>query len=295
MYFKICTLLRYADFSLNYFNGVFSMKKLIAVLLSLLLVLSLSGCTAFFKEKKGEKEDETDTSLNSSYDNSSKQDKTDNSSSSNQNKAKAVDASIQENLNLFLSNFSEQNFCGYNTNHFNVSSSNKMELIKFAMLFHEFNGYEMKGFALGDEYYFSVPFNMINLHLDRFFGVTLSDSQITRAVENDYFYKAHDNMVGYPAAAGATLTRMSVGETITDLGNGTFRVSFSVYQATVAAFDDDIITVGGIIHDKSVYTYNAEQVRKSPHFDYERSGWAIVRPHVYKGENTYQLIEYHLD
>ena len=212
-------------------------------------------------------------------------------------------------LNIFLSNFSEQNFHTIikwdevsNTvrylpgEFFDASAADPMDLAYFTWLYAKINANAAQMVTYEDYYYYGVDIATLNRYAMRFFNRTLDLSQIYTGEWNEYTgysIVTVGDMVCRPAADGETYSCLSVAEHLYDLGDGTMWVEFVVYEATDYG-SEGITSIGGV-NNKDIYYITAEEAARHP--DLERRIWgeAIVRPYTMdSGRETYQLITYEL-
>lgn len=222
----------------------------------------------------------------------------------NEAKPKQKEISIsrdeQYKSNIFLSNFSEQSFYEFHTsNKFEVKTADVMELVKFAWIYAKINMAKEVEWIVQDNFpYYGVDIETINSVSLRFFdrGITLSDIRSGRWDEYDNSeFLVEGNKVCLPAADGETYNHMTVANKMYDLGDGTRKVEFTIYSISDIGGEDSIVLSGGIVQDKSVYYYTAEDANANQYFDYYLSGVAVVKPFTTKnGTATYQLLSYEL-
>ena len=206
----------------------------------------------------------------------------------------------QYKSNIFLSNFSEQSFYEIHTSEkFEVKTADVMVLVKFAWIYAKINMDDEVEWIVQDNYpYYGVDIETINSVSLRFFdrGINISDIRTGRWGEYDNSeFLVVGNKVCLPAADGETYNHMTVANKMYDLGNGTRKIEFAIYSISDIGGDDSIVLSGGIVQDKSVYYYTAEDAGANQFFDYYLSGVAVVKPYTTKnGTATYQLVSYEL-
>lgn len=201
-------------------------------------------------------------------------------------------------INIFLSNFSEQ--CFREDFIWNEAASNEVfysaeadivEIVSFVWLFAKINRSDEEDVSYNGDFYYGIDIDVLDSLAQRFFGRTLTESEISAAKEPGY--SVYDGMVCYPAADGDTYTNMTVTDRMYDLGDGTMRAEFAIYSASMDT--DEVVGAGGPIHDKSVYYMTGEQIRGRSDFEFHLKGAAVVRPQTLdNGRESYQLVSYEL-
>ena len=102
-----------------------------------------------------------------------------------------------------------------------------------------------------------------------------------------------NGLVCEPAATGAAHNRITLVDTVSDLGDGTLKASFKIYSVEIG--DGSIVYAGGTIHDKSVYYLTQEEADRDSRFNLERTGEAILRTYITdSGTESYQLVSYQI-
>lgn len=208
----------------------------------------------------------------------------------------------QYKLNIFLSNFSEQWFHESYiwdeqrqegilvSDKFESQTGDVDEIVDFAWLYAELNMNVVEEVPYGDRWYFGIDIDTIISVSQRFFGRSIDPADIQTGEMDkygDYNTIVIDGKLCHPIAAGETYNHMTVAQKLYDLGNGTMRVDFSIYEVT----DSGI----GTIADRSVYYLSPEEANSRRNFDYRRGGVAVVKPYTAdNGKDTYQLVSYEL-
>ena len=195
-------------------------------------------------------------------------------------------------LNTFLSNFSEQwfheSYVWSNPRSdtiFRSASAEVTELLGFVWLHAKINCYsDLEIVQSGDHYYYGFKLSLLSASAERFFGRTLTEADLPTDEGGDLFLL--DGMVCGPAADGESYTNMTVTERVYDLGDGTLRCEFTIYDTWAlaeTAFEEDI------------YNLTGEEARNDPDLMQHLTGMAVVRPHTLEdGRETYQLVSYEL-
>lgn len=200
-------------------------------------------------------------------------------------------------INIFLSNFSEQQFRDvywYPTqsdSEFRSADADAYEILFFVWNNLNYNTYDAETVQQGDTYYRGFPLDTISARSERFFGRSLTKEDVENAGGE---FRMIDGLVCQPEAWGDTYEDMSVADALYDLGDGTMRVEFTVYNPTEEAWYDDVTSTGGI-NEKSIYYYTPEQAVESGYFVPYRKGTALVKPKTLEnGRETYELVTYEL-
>ncbi len=222
----------------------------------------------------------------------------------------AISTDERYKINIFLSNFSEQNFCEsyvqdeetneytHVLNDFDAATADIMELVGFAYAHAKINMNVLEQFTYDGYPYYGIPFSTIKSITENFFGRPLEQTDIQTGQWNEYWGYSGillDGFVCYPAADGATYNNMTVVEKMYDLGDGTIEIPFNIYTVTDIGADGSIALIAGAIQDKSVYYFTPDDAESHPYFEHHLSGVAVVRPHTTDyGAQSYQLISYQL-
>ena len=198
-------------------------------------------------------------------------------------------------INIFLSNFSEQWF--HEAFRWDDDTPNEVfyadtgsitEIVDFVWLFAKLNCYsELEMVLSGDDYYYGFKLGVLNSIAERFFGRSLTEADL-QAAESEYYFLL-DGMVCGPAADGETYMNMTVTEELYDLGNGTLRAEFAIYDAWAFA------ELGDPVSGTDLYCLTGEQARNDPNLVLHLKGAAVLRPHTLAdGRESYQLVSYEL-
>lgn len=188
---------------------------------------------------------------------------------------------IQYAANIFLSNFAEQNFNNYSSDRIDVD-----QLMNFAHLYAKINKNSVISYEEKDGKYFEViSLNDINSIINRYFTVSLSDTDCRKYKDSEYsFY--NDKKLYYEAADGEAYNRMAIVEEIKAVSDGKYQMTFSVFDLDL----DKYFEYNGV--DKSYYKLTLDEVRDNKDLKIQSSGEAIVIPYKYSGNDSYKLVEY---
>ena len=198
-------------------------------------------------------------------------------------------------LNRFLSNFSEQwfheGFVWYESpsdSVFYAADADITQIVGFAWLHAKINrSSELQVVKIGEDYYYSFDLDVLSPIAEQFFGRTVTGEGLP-TTPSEFFFLL-DGMVCSVAADGESYTNVTVTEQVHDLGDGTLRVEFTIYDAW--AFSE----FGEGASQKDVYALTGEEARNEPDLLQHRTGAAVLRPHTLEdGQKTYQLVSYEL-
>lgn len=198
-------------------------------------------------------------------------------------------------INIFLSNFSEQWFHegslwddDPSNQVFYADTGSVAQIVDFAWIFAKLNLNEELEVVVHDgNYYYGFKLGILDPIAERFFGRTLTEAELG-SMESEYYFLL-DGLVCGPAADGETYMNMTVTERMYDLGDGTLRAEFAIYDAW--AFAD----VGGTVFGKDLYYLTGEQAQIDPDLQLHLKGTAVVRPQTLdNGQESYMLVSYEL-
>lgn len=200
-------------------------------------------------------------------------------------------------INIFLSNFSEQQFRDTywypesDDSEFRSADADVYEILFFVWNNLNYNSDNSESIEKDGNYYTGIPLDSINARSERFFGRSLTKEDVENTGGD---FRMIKGMVCRPEAFGDTYMEMTVVDALYDLGDGTMRAEFTVYTPTIEAEIDGITSTGGI-NSKEIYYYTPEQVVKSGYFEPYRKGVALVVPKTLSnGRESYELVTYEL-
>ena len=192
-------------------------------------------------------------------------------------------------INIFLSNFSEQGFASIGF--FRSADADIECILDFVWGNVRFNTDQCKTVEKCGEYYYGIALDALSKRAQRFFGRSISASDVEHT---EMGYRLIDGMVCLPPADGETYMDMTVADVLYDLGDGTMRVDFTVYEPTDKAYYDDVASAGGT-NAKFIYYYTPEEAVGSGYFMPWCSGTAIVKPKTLdNGRESYELVTYEI-
>lgn len=202
-----------------------------------------------------------------------------------------MDADTQYNINIFLSNFSEQWFAEHHPitgepmpQGFDGADPDPALLVHFAQFYNRINSWEnYHTDQAGGCYY--VTYDRVVENCRRFFGLELSYEDFQSCGLD-----IRGDRACMPLADGDTYMEMTVADTMTGLGDGTYEVEFTIYTV-----DWEYADVGGGITRKEIYSLSGTQAAESVHLEQYKTGTALVRDYVNGDFVSYQLIRYQVD
>lgn len=187
----------------------------------------------------------------------------------------SMSAAEKREINLFLSNFSEA-YYDPDDNYYTSSAEQK---INFAYLHAKINS---PSYVIYENGYSGISAANVDKILYRFFGSTVSHT--TPANSKWWRYKNGNFLI--PSADGESYPDFSIATSMIANGNGTYTVEFNIYA-------DPSVSGGDSISNSSVYSLTPSQATAS--YDYVTYGTAVVKPKVYNGNNTYELVDYNVN
>lgn len=190
-------------------------------------------------------------------------------------------------INIFLSNFSEQDFNAYTphdyqpvTTAFRRDSAAPAQYVEFGFLWYYINSIQ----SLEDDgYHFSLTMDQINGKLERYFGRTLTREEF----ENSGF-EISGERVKKMAAYGDSHPNLTIVQQMWGNGQGQYLVRYSV-------FTWEEITGGDMVWDKNWYYLDHDTAREDPRLKFFADGYAIVEEYHNGTVDSYHLVSYWLD
>lgn len=193
-------------------------------------------------------------------------------------------------INIFLSNFSEQGFNIYNelsqemiTKPFRVHDAEVDQLVQFAFNMYGINIHnELTIMDNGNVQ--ALTFDQVSEKVNRYFALALTPEDVAGCG-----YDISGNYVCKPYAIGESHPEFTIINEMIDNGDGTYSVRFKIYVLEESA------TGGNMVEDKSVYSMTDDQARARNGVTYDSQGTALVQAYQANGKNSYQLISYCLE
>lgn len=202
-----------------------------------------------------------------------------------------MDADTQYNINIFLSNFSEQWFAEHHPitgepmpQGFDAATPDPALLVHFAQFYNRINSWENYHTDPEGQCYY-VTYDRVAENCRRFFGLELSYEDFQNCGLD-----IRGDRACMPLADGDTYMEMTIADTMTDLGDGTYQVDFTIYTV-----DWEYAEAGGGITRKEIYGLSGTQAAESPHLERYKTGTALVRDYENGDFASYQLIRYQVE
>lgn len=193
----------------------------------------------------------------------------------------------QYEINIFLSNFSEQGFNMYNevekvvvTEDFHVDHANVNQLVQFAFEMFDINIWNELSFLDGGDS-MALTVDQVCDKVNRYFALTLTPEDVAACG-----YAKEGNYVKKPYAVGDSHPEFTIVSEMLDQGDGTYLAKFKIFVLEEAA------TGGNMVADKSVYAMTEAEANAADGVSYYGYGKAVVKPYQVNGKDSYQLIAY---
>lgn len=185
-------------------------------------------------------------------------------------------------LNVFLSNFSEALF-GFES--YDSNSPNYGDLLNFAYWHNNINKKDNTGLInnFGNmEMY--VTEEAVDSTIDKYFGINVPHQSF-----GSFTYR--DGLFCMPAASGEGNCYVSVAKSMSEVGDGTYVVSFGAF-----VYKNEYDMSAGEWNECSneAYWSNYDTIIRSGVWSEIYTGTAIVKQKLYNGKQTYELIKYNL-
>ena len=192
----------------------------------------------------------------------------------------------QQRMNIFLSNMAESHFDTYDPDNVDVQG-----MVEYALLWSKINhdDYIERKTEDGTAYE-TISMTNINIVLDRYFGLKLTDEQLTYGVTNRYGEMYKDGYYYSPASDGESYNCLAIVDSAEYTDEGYYHVYFSIYQLDLDTYYDN----GETIADK-YYAMDAETAKNTSELEYLSSKEAILKDNTYNGKPTYQAVSYNLN
>ena len=203
----------------------------------------------------------------------------------------AVNLADQEDryrINIFLSNFAEQEFNGWNwydrqaiTAAFQRDSAPAWQYVDFMFTWYGINASHR---MVCDGNYAYLTMDQINEKLARYFGRTLTSEEFAASG-----YEISGDRLMTPWGDGESHGNLAITEGMWANGRGQYLVRFHIMTW------DEMNTGGNMVSDKSVYYLDYETACGQDWLRAHRDGYAIVEEYRTEGVDSYHLIAYWLD
>ena len=190
----------------------------------------------------------------------------------------------QYNINIFLSNFSEQHFCEDTFEGFYAEGASAERLVDFVIMYKTINNASALAQRKNSDGEVYITLDEMNTIADRFFDRTVTISDIQSAG-----YRTYGQKIYWVPESGVAYDHMTVADGVWLREDGTYYVEFTIYTASGQYHSGT-----GAITNKNVYYLTPSQAASSDDLRTYLHGTAIVRTYNYNGRNTYQIISYNL-
>ena len=184
-------------------------------------------------------------------------------------------SSEQYEINLFLSNFSEQYFDDYDQN-----TSTDDQLLPFAYIYTCINRREVQ---YTEDYYTYMNLDDINYAYQRFFNKTFVPEEGRTYAK---YFSYENGKLKVPAADGASNGILTIVDSLVLNPDGTYDVTFKNYEFP------EFNTGGNLIPSKDYYYITSEQAESSTEMRCIETGTAVVQRKDPNQPNSYFLIKY---
>lgn len=190
-------------------------------------------------------------------------------------------------VNIFLSNFAEQGFGNYDSDH-----CSDFQLISFAFQNAKINNAEAVQYIDSE---MCISLKDVNSKLERYLGKQINPEENTKYTQEypEYGYtdviEFRDGLFRLPAADGESHCIIAAVTAMAQLPDGTYEAEFDIYSIP------EMNTGGNVVDSKDYYYLTAEEAANSPGLEYEKSGTAVLEPYHKGNIDSYHLLEYRVD
>ena len=257
-------------------------RKLWKVCLSFSLIfcmlLSIPGCSKETTSKKEEPKEETTTETVPEAETQKEQLPTvteEETPTTSGPQPVTLTSSEQYEINLFLSNFSEQQFGNYDQ-----ATSTDEQLLPFAFIYTSINRPDVQYY---EGSYTCMNLDDINYAYQRFFNKTFLPEE-GRTYAKYYLYE--NGKLKTPSASGASHGILTIVDSLTLNTDGTYNVTFKDYEFP------EFNTGGNMIPSKDYYYMTAAQAESSSEMRCIATGTAVVQRKDPNKTNSYFLLKY---
>lgn len=247
------------------------MKRIVMLFLCFMIAL-LCGCSSILYNRDVKKSsnfenngttEKTKKSESSAKSDEGIKDKEEKTKAEKVNLIEKMSDSEKKDLNVFFSNFSEGFFVNYN-----YQLVNDDDVIDLAYV-HVVVNRNGKSGVFYDEKNTYIPLSVVNEVADKYLGITLSGKPTQRwNFDGTNYYR--------PSADGDSVDKFSIVNSLTDLGDGTYKADLNSYYAGYDSMDP------------KYYSYSDAQAKNECEFIYASE--AVIRKKVYNGKNTWELV-----
>ena len=212
----------------------------------------------------------------------------------------SLSAQQQYEANIFLSNFSEQGFCGGDYSSFDAASATDVQIFSFAHLWAKINSQSAIEYKDGFEV---MSLETVRDIANRYMRL---DRQINPAEGTDYSKEMgmgnydwdrcwfEEGLFYYPAADGEVHTGFTVVDSAESRPDGLVAFEFTTYDMDLDSYFD----FNGIPNDYYRMTSDdAERLAATGEISPNGTGRALCEPKTLKdsGRQTYALVSYEMD
>ena len=169
------------------------------------------------------------------------------------------------NLNVFLSNFSEAHL-----NYYNSNNPDADRMISFAFTHNLINNRDSIWYSDGN---MGISADRVDETLNKYFDYT-----IPRQATNKWGFDGKNYFTR--GASGEAYAYFSVLNSLYDMKDGTYGVTFNTYMLGYG--DEEVL--------EKYYWYNDNDAQYDSFCSYQSSGVAFIKPVVYNGRDTWQLL-----
>lgn len=195
--------------------------------------------------------------------------------------AVTLDKNTLYRINIFLSNFSEQQIQTFTT-----ATCADDYLLRFVELYLKINENSRISLVAGEE---CMSLEDANTYMKRFFGRTVSPYEgATYLLDAWNSFRYSGGCFRFPAADGGSFNRFTVVYEMNAKGDGTYTVSFQVFELDITEYWDKGM-------DNALYWLSNDEVAAlvwSGRVKPVQGGTAVVKDYTFNGKSTYQILSY---
>lgn len=240
------------------------------------MLFSIQGCSKETTSKEKETKEETTTEASTQEESKKPQKKPKKKAAKTSEPQPLTLTSYEQyEINLFLSNFSEQHFPNYDSNNYSED-----QLVHFAYVYTRVNRRDAQYY---EGSYTCMNLDDINYAYQRFFNKTFVPEE-GRTYAKYYLYE--DGKLKAPSADGASYGILTIVDSIVLNPSGTYTVTFKNYEFP------EFNTAGNMIPSKDYYYMTAEQAESSTEMRCIETGTAVVQRKDPSVSHSYFLLKY---